>query len=66
MKVKISNEVGDVELWDGELQPIMIILTERDKKNIANMLPEATKYCVYPEGWSQSEIDEFMEVEDEN
>uniref|UniRef100_A0A6M3IN72 Uncharacterized protein n=1 Tax=viral metagenome TaxID=1070528 RepID=A0A6M3IN72_9ZZZZ len=27
----------------------MVILTPTDKKNIANMLPDCTKYCAYPD-----------------
>ncbi len=43
MKVKICDKI-----YDSEQEPIMVILSEVDKKNIANMHPEATKYCVYP------------------
>lgn len=43
MKVKIGDEI-----YDSEHQPIMVILTEKDKLNIANMAPTATKYCQYP------------------
>lgn len=39
----------------------MIILTEQDKKNITNMITEATKYYVYPnEIYSEEYIKEWM------
>lgn len=44
MKVKVGNKV-----YDPNVEPVMIILTEQDKINISNMAPEATKYCVYPD-----------------
>jgi hypothetical protein len=43
MKVKVGNKV-----YDGEKEPIMVILTPSDKENIANMRVEDTKYCFYP------------------
>ena len=42
MKVKIRDKV-----YDGEVEPVMVILSEGEKEYIANM--EASKYCVYPE-----------------
>ena len=50
MKVKVGDAV-----YDGNKEPVMVILTEQDKKNIANMHPEATRYCVYPteERWKE-------------
>jgi len=44
MKVKVGDTV-----YDGEKEPVMVILTDQDKKNIANMLPECSKYCMYPD-----------------
>ena len=61
MKVKIGNTT-----YDSNKQPIMIVLADQDKKNIANMLPECTKYCVHPGEWSEEQIKKFMEVTDEN
>ena len=43
MKVKVENEI-----YDGEEEPVMVILSDMDKENIASMAPDATKYCVYP------------------
>jgi hypothetical protein len=43
MKVKVGNKI-----YDGENEPVMVILSKSDRENIADMLPEATKYCSYP------------------
>lgn len=43
MKIKVNDQV-----FDADEQIVMVILSEQDKKNIANMDPKATKYCVYP------------------
>lgn len=57
MKIKVGNKV-----YDGEKEPVMVILTEQDKKNIANMLPEATRYCMYPsDEYSIDYIDKWMD-----
>jgi len=52
MKVKVGNKI-----YDGEEEPVMIILTEQDKLNITTMLPEAVKYCAYPstEEWIEND-----------
>lgn len=43
MKVKVGNSV-----YDSDKEPIMVFLSKGERKQIANMHPEATKYCVYP------------------
>jgi len=52
MKVKVGNKV-----YDREKEPVMVILTEQDKKNIRDMHPDCTKYCVYPkeEKWTKND-----------
>ena len=56
MKIKIGNRV-----YTSKDQPIMIILTEADKQNISNMLPECTKYCEYSkDNFTEKEIDAWM------
>lgn len=58
MWVKIKDK-----LYDSHEEPIMIILSEDDKSNISNMLPEAFKYCSYPdEGFSEEFIKNFMKT----
>jgi hypothetical protein len=42
MKVKVGNKI-----YDGKKEPVMVILTEGEKKQIAEM-GKAKKYCVYP------------------
>jgi len=50
LKVKI----GDV-IYNSEEEPIMIILSKGEKKQIEDMHPKATKYCSYPdrEEWTK-------------
>jgi len=55
MKVKVGDKI-----YDGEKEPIMIILTDKDKENIALMLDDCTKYCQYPDGMWDDEIYAFM------
>lgn len=43
MKVKVGNRI-----YNGDSEPVMVILTDQDKKNIKNMKPESTKYCIFP------------------
>ena len=59
MKVKVGDKI-----YDGEVEPVMVILTDTDKENIANMLPECHKYCMYPnEVKDEDTIYKWMEVE---
>ena len=57
MRVKVGNKV-----YDGENEPIMVILTDQDKENITNMHPECTKYCMHPveDQWTAEAIKEWM------
>lgn len=57
MKVKI----GDL-LVDSKDEPVMVVLSEQDKKNIANMRPTCTKYFAGPDTMPEREIDEFMDT----
>lgn len=43
MKVKVGDKI-----YDGNNEPIMVILSKGEKEQIAKMHPNATKYCVYP------------------
>lgn len=58
MKVKVGDK-----MYSGDEQPIMVILTDGDKRNITNMLPEATKYAEYPDTYDQEEVLRWMEEE---
>jgi len=44
MKVKIGDKIHD-----SSEEPIMVILTDQDKKNIKRMCPKCSHYCVYPQ-----------------
>jgi len=56
MKIKVGDKVYSVED-----EPIMVILTDKDKENIANMLPECTRYCSYDsEVYTVKEIEDWM------
>lgn len=57
MKAKVGNT-----LYDAENEPIMVILTEKDRENIQNMIPGATRYCQFPTGSSLEEISKFMKT----
>lgn len=53
MKVKIGNRI-----YDGTVEPIMVILTPQDKVNIAAMSPDADRYAHY----SQTAFSDKAEV----
>jgi len=55
MKVKVGDKV-----YSSEDQPIMVILSDKDKDNITNMLPEAHKYCEYPDDMDPKEVSKWM------
>jgi len=57
MKVKIGDTI-----YNSSEQPVMIILTEKDKQNIAMMANTAKKYCSFPESWNIEEIERFMKI----
>lgn len=54
-------KIGD-KLYDSEQEPIMIVLSDDDKNNITQMLPEAKKYCSFPEAMELNEIKNFMKL----
>lgn len=56
MKVKVGESV-----FDAEIEPVMVILTEADKANIANMPRNKTKYCGFPAGTDLKWIGRWME-----
>ena len=60
MKVKIDNKI-----YDSKKEPIMIILTSKNKKDISNMSKRYIKYCEYPDYMTNEEVDKFMKLEKE-
>jgi hypothetical protein len=59
--VSVKVKVGGL-VFASEMEPIMIKLEPFEKADIANMLEEDTKYCVFPDHCSEEEIKRFMEV----
>jgi hypothetical protein len=58
MKVKIGNT-----WYDSMHEPICVELTDKDKENIQNMLPESKKYACFPDSWDgkpKSKLREWM------
>lgn len=55
MKVKIGNEIHD-----SKDEPIMIILSDKDKENITNMDKNCTKYCCFADNIDIKDIENFM------
>jgi hypothetical protein len=58
MKVKVGNKI-----YDGEDEPVMVILSDEDKKNISKMLPDAYKYCSYPDAEEYTK-DDYKKIRD--
>lgn len=59
MKVKIGDKI-----YDGNDEPVMVILSKKDRENIEQMPDSSTKYCSYPEGMPEEEARSFMKIED--
>lgn len=57
MKVKIGDKI-----YDSRKEPIMLILSDRDKEDILNMNLDAHKFCSFPSSWDEKEIEEFMKL----
>lgn len=57
MKVKIKDQV-----FDANVEPIMIILEGNEKELIASMVEDDNKFCVFPDEMSEAEILEFMGI----
>lgn len=55
MKVKVGNKI-----YDGENEPVMVILSDKDKENIKRMPSDKTKYCSFPEKSDIGKIEEWM------
>jgi hypothetical protein len=51
MKVVVGNRI-----YSSEDQPVGVILTEKNIKDIAGMDPELTTYCEYPQGMSRENM----------
>lgn len=56
MKIKVGDKI-----YDGEDEPIMVILDDYDKDNIRRMKKNATKYCAFPDHMSIDDIEVWMD-----
>ena len=63
MKVKIKNKI-----YDAKDHPIMLILTDGEKKNIANMEKKAKKFLVFEDEHFKNEdaAKNFMKTDEDN
>jgi len=58
MLVKIGNVI-----YSPENTPIMVVLSEKDKANIAaNGKKNAMKYCAVPAAMKKKDLSEFMKI----
>ncbi|MEK6829502.1 MAG: hypothetical protein AABY15_05195 [Nanoarchaeota archaeon] len=58
MKVKIGDKI-----YDANEEPIMLILNDADKNNIANMHSDKYKYAAFPDEMDIEEVKEFMKLD---
>jgi len=42
-------------IFDSKDEPMMIVMDETTRTNIADMAADATKYAEFPEGWGDEE-----------
>jgi hypothetical protein len=59
MKIKIGKF-----LFDPNQMPVMLVLNDRDKANIAAMDPEANSYAAFPDGYDHKAVQNWMADED--
>lgn len=58
MKVKVGDQV-----FNSVDEPILLVLDEQDKKNIASMEEGFVKYCSYPsDKVTEEEAEAFMQT----
>jgi hypothetical protein len=58
MKVKIGNKI-----YDSTEEPILLILSEEDKRNLERMDTEATKFLSFPDKMDLNEAKRFMIID---
>lgn len=59
MKVKVGDKI-----YNGSVEPVMVILSDEDKKNIENMSPNAHKYASFPQDRDVKDVERWMKAED--
>ena len=55
MRVKIRDN-----FFDSTKEPVMLIMSEEEKKLISQMAPEHFVFCTYPDGTPEEMIQEWM------
>jgi len=55
----VKIKVGD-KFYDSQDGPIMIILSQKEKDQVAGMLPRCTKYAQYPDTWTKEQAVKWM------
>jgi hypothetical protein len=58
MKVKIGDKI-----YDSREEPILLILSEEDKRNLERMDTEATKFLSFPDKIDLNEAKRFMKID---
>ena len=61
MKVKVGNKI-----YDGDKEPVMVILSDLDKKNISNMSFIANKYASFPDDYPTDDMKAWMDTSTDN
>jgi len=56
MQVKIGDAI-----YDSDLEPIMLILSQKDKRFISDMAENSFRYCSFPMSSRIQDISVFME-----
>jgi hypothetical protein len=56
----VKVKVGDT-VYDGADEPVMAILSEKDKANIASMAKEHHRYCSFPPEMDREEVEAWMD-----
>ena len=60
MIVYYEDQLENTIRLDAEIRRIAVVLSDKDKENIANMAKEADTYCVYPDVISPEEISTWL------
>lgn len=58
MKVKVGSH-----LYDSEYEPIMVILSDKDKENISKMTQNSCKYICAPADMEEGELKKWIRRE---
>ena len=49
MRVKIGSIWNGINEGFNNEEPIMVVLSDKDKENIMNMHPDARRYAIFPD-----------------